>query len=250
MDSPARNNFDESPARPARTGSGRALGPRGPRVRGQTQGSEPNSPSPGGFILPQETSSSPRNSTHSKGSIPNSPRVSLSQFDLPTSNSTAANSDSERAESIIPRDDWELELPPPRTATSATFDTSSTSSIVSPTTTILSMASKTTQPAKTVTLKPPPKLNFEVAPITHKGLPLDAAQWTLTTDELQEIVSRAIRLSARESFIRVLPVDTVDNVLAKEAERLAGLRLTTQSQYRFQVRKYSLVRRWHIADYH
>jgi hypothetical protein len=76
---------------------------------------------------------------------------------------------------------------------------------------------------KAVTLVPPPKINFESVPILFKGLPLEAAQWTFSSAELQDIVSRAIRLSARESFIRVLSIETLDKEIVNENERLATL---------------------------
>ena len=50
---------------------------------------------------------------------------------------------------------------------------------------------------KPVALIPPSSINFDVVPIPFKGLPLEAAQWTFSSPELQDIVSRAIRLSAR-----------------------------------------------------
>jgi hypothetical protein len=94
---------------------------------------------------------------------------------------------------------------------------------------------------KPATLVPPPQINFDSVPISFKSLPLEAAQWTLTSVELQEIVSRAIRLSARESFIRVLPIESLDKGIVNENERLAALKLTTQSQYRFQVHRRTML---------
>ena len=56
---------------------------------------------------------------------------------------------------------------------------------------------------------------------------------TLDSSELQELVSRAIRLSARESFIRLLSLDNLERVLPAEAERLQALKASTQAKYRF-----------------
>lgn len=89
--------------------------------------------------------------------------------------------------------------------------------------------------SKQVVLAPPPLLNFEKTPIAFKGIPLEAAQWTFSSAELQEVVGRAIRLSARESFVRILPIETLDVTITAEKERLDTLKMTTQSQYRFQV---------------
>ena len=69
-------------------------------------------------------------------------------------------------------------------------------------------------------LAPPPALTFDAEPIQWKSMTLDAAQWTFTSDQLQETVSRAIRQSAAESFIRVVSTQTVDVELPEELERL------------------------------
>ena len=84
-----------------------------------------------------------------------------------------------------------------------------------------------------------------------KGLPLEAAlcelisilshsiysyhTGTFNSQELQELVSRAIRLTARESFIRLLSLENLDRSLPTEVERLHDLKSSTQSKYRFLV---------------
>ncbi|KAH9893191.1 hypothetical protein C8Q73DRAFT_791075 [Cubamyces lactineus] len=90
-------------------------------------------------------------------------------------------------------------------------------------------------------LAPPPALNFDVEPIPWKGLTLEAAQWTFTSEQLQETVSRAIRHSASESFIRVVPMQTYDVELPQELERLDSLKATTQSQYRFSMHRRTML---------
>lgn len=55
------------------------------------------------------------------------------------------------------------------------------------------------------------------------------------------IVSRAIRLSARESFIRLLSVENLDKHLPAEAERLESLQAITQSKYRFNVHRRTMI---------
>lgn len=106
----------------------------------------------------------------------------------------------------------------------------------------ISSPSRTSSPAVKVLPKPPtlaipPALNFDTEAIQWKGLTLEAAQWTFSSSELQDIVSRAIRKSAHESFIKLLSVKTMDEELVKEVERLDTLRLTTQSQYRFNMHR-------------
>jgi hypothetical protein len=94
---------------------------------------------------------------------------------------------------------------------------------------------------KAATLVPPPRIDFDSVPISFKGISLEAAQWTFTSTELQEVVSRAIRLSANESFIRVLSIEALDKGIVDESERLATLKLMTQSQYRFQVHRRTML---------
>ncbi|TFK29611.1 hypothetical protein FA15DRAFT_663759 [Coprinopsis marcescibilis] len=86
-------------------------------------------------------------------------------------------------------------------------------------------------------LTPPHSIKFESVPVQWKGLPLDAAMWTFDSKELQAIVSRAIRSSARESYVRLLAIDILDNVLPAEIERLEGSRAMTQAKYRFLVNR-------------
>ena len=104
---------------------------------------------------------------------------------------------------------------------------------------------------KQPTLTPPAPVSFESVPVAWRGLTMESAQWTLTSVQLQEVVSRAIRKTASESFIRLLSVKTLDEELTTELERLdtvrhvlvmstsaspthvAQLKATTQAQYRF-----------------
>jgi len=106
-------------------------------------------------------------------------------------------------------------------------------------------------------LVPPPVINFEAPSVQWKGLPLDAAlckrlipipvlcltSWVGTVDsqELQSIVARAIRSSAKESFIRLLTEENLDTVLPAELERLNQLKATTQSRYRFLVHRRTML---------
>lgn len=110
-------------------------------------------------------------------------------------------------------------------------------------------------------LVPPPAIKFETTPITWKGLPMEAALcmsafltltilWsstessylgTVDSDELQQLVSRAIRASARESFIRLLTVDNLDTILPAELTRLDDLKARTQSRYRFLVHRRTML---------
>ncbi|KZV65054.1 hypothetical protein PENSPDRAFT_756842 [Peniophora sp. CONT] len=53
-------------------------------------------------------------------------------------------------------------------------------------------------------LPPLPQIDLAPSPIPYKHLTLDAAQWTLSSADLQALVSAAIRESARERSIRLL----------------------------------------------
>lgn len=77
---------------------------------------------------------------------------------------------------------------------------------------------------KQPTLTPPSAVNFDSVPIAWRGMTLESAQWNMTSEQLQEIVSRAIRKTAQESFIRLLPVKTLDEELTAELERLETVR--------------------------
>ncbi|PIL24793.1 hypothetical protein GSI_12679 [Ganoderma sinense ZZ0214-1] len=84
-------------------------------------------------------------------------------------------------------------------------------------------------------LAPLPTVNFDSEPVRWKALTLEAAQWTFTSEQLQEIVSGAIRQSAAESFIRVLPTQVADAELPQEADRLE------QAQYRFNMHRRAML---------
>ncbi|KAJ7708831.1 hypothetical protein B0H17DRAFT_1124628 [Mycena rosella] len=94
---------------------------------------------------------------------------------------------------------------------------------------------------KVAALTPPKNVSFEPSPVKWKGLPLEAALWTFNSRELQELVSRAIRSSSRESFIRVLSVENLDQSLPTELERLNALKSVTQSKYRFTVHRRTML---------
>ena len=91
--------------------------------------------------------------------------------------------------------------------------------------------------SKPNTLIVPTPVNFNVDPISFKGLPLEAAQWSFTSDQLREMVSRAIRDSAKEQFIKLLSIDALDKEIPEELARLESLKSTTQAQHRFHFQR-------------
>ncbi|KAK0489339.1 hypothetical protein IW261DRAFT_409844 [Armillaria novae-zelandiae] len=95
--------------------------------------------------------------------------------------------------------------------------------------------------ARSPTLPPPPKVSFDSEAVKWKGLPLEAALWTFDSAELQSIVSRAIRSSAQESFIRLVSIDNLDKALPAELDRLDALKAVTQSKYRFNTHRRTML---------
>lgn len=54
---------------------------------------------------------------------------------------------------------------------------------------------------------------------------------------MQEIVSRALRRTTPDTFIRLLSLDNLDTNLPAEVDRLTTLKATKQAQYRFLVQR-------------
>lgn len=93
-------------------------------------------------------------------------------------------------------------------------------------------------PAPSLTPKPPlltpiPPISLDPPPLPYKGMSLQTAQWTLTSEELQTIVSRTIRSSARESFIRLLKLDVLDTQIPADMEHFESARLQGGARLRW-----------------
>ena len=61
----------------------------------------------------------------------------------------------------------------------------------------------------------------------------------LDSNELQDVVARAIQSS--DSFIRLVTLENIDNVLPAELKRLDTLKSVTQSKYRFLVHRRTML---------
>lgn len=70
---------------------------------------------------------------------------------------------------------------------------------------------------------------------------MEAAQWTLTSAELQGVVSRAMKQFSEGSSIRLLRLETLDGEIAEEIHRLEMLHTDVKSRYKMLVR-----RRWQL----
>ncbi|OSD01048.1 hypothetical protein PYCCODRAFT_1413390 [Trametes coccinea BRFM310] len=78
---------------------------------------------------------------------------------------------------------------------------------------------------------------FQPTRVHFRGLTMEAAQWTLTSEQLQHIVSTAIRQSADASAIRILPQETLEDALPAEIERLEARSAELKTNYKLLVRR-------------
>ncbi|RPD61659.1 hypothetical protein L226DRAFT_605121 [Lentinus tigrinus ALCF2SS1-7] len=78
---------------------------------------------------------------------------------------------------------------------------------------------------------------FQPTRVEFRGLTMEAAQWTLTSQQLQHIVSSAIRQSADASAIRILPLETLDRGLPEEIDRMEAHLAELKTKYKLGVRK-------------
>ncbi|KAG6889390.1 hypothetical protein C0992_005474, partial [Termitomyces sp. T32_za158] len=73
---------------------------------------------------------------------------------------------------------------------------------------------------------------FAVPAPKWRGYTLEAAKWTFTSEQLQSIVSRAIRQSSEASSIRLLRLETLETEVPAEMERLETRRAETVEEYK------------------
>lgn len=83
--------------------------------------------------------------------------------------------------------------------------------------------------------KPPPR--FQPPPPKWRGLTLEAAQWTFTSAQLQEMVSQAIRQASDGSSLRLLRLEILEGEIADEMHRLELQHTDVKAQYKALVRK-------------
>ncbi|KAG6380329.1 hypothetical protein JVT61DRAFT_8439 [Boletus reticuloceps] len=83
--------------------------------------------------------------------------------------------------------------------------------------------------------KPPPK--FQTPPPKWRGLTLEAAQWTFTSAQLQEIVSQAIQQSFEGPSLRFLRPETLEGEIADELQCLELQHMDVKAQYKALARK-------------
>ncbi|TFK75679.1 hypothetical protein BDN72DRAFT_450169 [Pluteus cervinus] len=84
-----------------------------------------------------------------------------------------------------------------------------------------------------------PGPRFQIPPVKWRGYTMDAAKWTFTSAQLQDIVSRAVKQSAEPSSIRLLKLETVDTDIPEEKNRLELQRTDVKTRYKMLARRRS-----------
>ncbi|KAH9054104.1 hypothetical protein EDB87DRAFT_1648492 [Lactarius vividus] len=90
---------------------------------------------------------------------------------------------------------------------------------------------------------PAAQLILTPEPLPYKHLTLDAAHWTLTSTELQSLVSSAIRESAKEQFIRLLPQSAIDTSIPEDVTRIERSWDTAAARWRFEAHRRNMLLR-------
>ena len=78
---------------------------------------------------------------------------------------------------------------------------------------------------------------FQTTPVKFRGLKMEEAQWTFSSEELQSLVSSAIKKSAEVSSIRLLPLETLTQKIPAEMSRLQTQSTEIRTNYQLAVRK-------------
>lgn len=90
---------------------------------------------------------------------------------------------------------------------------------------------------RTMAPVPPPSPRFQAPSIKFRGYTMDAAKWTFSSTQLQNIVSRAIKQSAEATSIRLLRLETLDNEIPEEVRRLETQRADTKAKFKVLTRR-------------
>ena len=118
---------------------------------------------------------------------------------------------------------------------------SRSSSVASPTLRKPSQATVSV-PIAPLTL-PSPQIDLAPEPLPYKHLALDDAHWTLTSTELQYLVSSAIRQSAKEQFIRLLPPSIIDTRMPEDSTNIERSWETAAARWRFEAQRRNMLLR-------
>jgi hypothetical protein len=86
-------------------------------------------------------------------------------------------------------------------------------------------------------------MDFTPDPLPYQHLSLDAAHWALTSTELQHLVSSAIRQSAKEQLIRLLPPSIIDTRMPEDAADIERTWDTAAARWRFEAHRRNMLLR-------
>ena len=78
---------------------------------------------------------------------------------------------------------------------------------------------------------------FQTTQVNFRGLTKEQAEWTFTSEELQQLVSAAIRQTTDVSAIRLLPLETLNEALPEEIKRLEMVSAELRTNYKINVRR-------------
>jgi hypothetical protein len=215
--------------------------PNGPRTRRETQRHPAKDSQPSPFdhiplpsseppVHPLDESLSARSQTSSSPDIFHPDESRTTPFFSHTS---------------LPPEDHPVSMPTPITIPSRpstpTLLTGLPSSVASP---ILRKPSQATASSLVIPLTlPPAQIDLSPEPLPYKHLTLDAAHWTLTSTELQHLVSSAIRQSAKEQFIRLLPSYIIDTHMPEDAENIERSWEAAATRWRFEAHRRNMLLR-------
>ena len=90
---------------------------------------------------------------------------------------------------------------------------------------------------------PATQMELTPEPLPYDYLTLDAAHWTLTSTELQQLVSSAIRQSAKEQLIRLLPPSIIDTRMPDDAAQIERSWDTAAACWRFEAHRRNMLLR-------
>ena len=90
---------------------------------------------------------------------------------------------------------------------------------------------------------PATQMDFIPDPLPYQHLSLDAAHWALTSTELQHLVSSAIRQSAKEQLIRLLPPSIIDTRMPEDAADIERTWDTAAARWRFEAHRRNMLLR-------
>ncbi|KAF7982790.1 hypothetical protein HWV62_25701 [Athelia sp. TMB] len=87
---------------------------------------------------------------------------------------------------------------------------------------------------KTLAKAPSPKFSTPVP--KHRGYTMEAATWTFTSQQLQAVVSRAIKQTAETSSVRLLPLEALDNDIPADLHHLEMQKMDVKMRYKAATR--------------